>query len=38
MEKEYLLLKRAAVSQPSGQCNDKDFDVWPPPIKAAPRL
>jgi hypothetical protein len=27
MDKDYLLLKRAAVSRPSGQWNDGDFDV-----------
>jgi hypothetical protein len=27
MEKDYLLLKRAALSRPSGQWNDDDFDV-----------
>jgi len=27
MEKDYLILKRASVSRPSGQWNDDDFDV-----------
>jgi hypothetical protein len=27
MQKDYLLLKRAAVSRPSGEWNDDDFDV-----------
>jgi hypothetical protein len=27
MEKDYLILKRAAVSRPSGQWGDDDFDV-----------
>jgi hypothetical protein len=27
MEKDYLILKRAAVSLPSGQWSDDDFDV-----------
>jgi hypothetical protein len=27
MEKDYLILKRAAVSRPSGQWSDDDFDV-----------
>jgi hypothetical protein len=27
MEKDYLLLKRAALSRPSGQWNNDDFDV-----------
>jgi hypothetical protein len=27
MDKDYLLLKRAALSRPSGQWNDNDFDV-----------
>jgi hypothetical protein len=27
MEKDYLLLKRAALSRPSGEWNDDDFDV-----------
>jgi hypothetical protein len=27
MEKDYLLLKRAALSRPSGEWNDNDFDV-----------
>ena len=27
MDKDYLLLKRAALSRPSGQWNDDDFDV-----------
>jgi hypothetical protein len=27
MEKDYLILKRAAVSRPSGQWSDHDFDV-----------
>jgi len=27
MEKDYLVLKRAALSRPSGQSNDDDFDV-----------
>ena len=27
MEKDYLLLKRASASRPSGQWNDDDFDV-----------
>jgi hypothetical protein len=27
MNKDYLLLKRAALSRPSGQWNDEDFDV-----------
>jgi hypothetical protein len=27
MEKDYLILKRAAVSRPSGQWSDGDFDV-----------
>jgi hypothetical protein len=27
MDKDYLLLKRAAASRPSGQWNDDDFDV-----------
>ena len=27
MEKDYLLLKRASVSRPSGQWSDDDYDV-----------
>jgi hypothetical protein len=27
MEKDYLILKRASASRPSGQWNDDDFDV-----------
>jgi hypothetical protein len=27
MEKDYLLLKRASASRPSGEWNDKDYDV-----------
>jgi hypothetical protein len=27
MEKDYLLLKRASTSRPSGEWNDDDFDV-----------
>jgi len=27
MEKDYLFLKRAALSRPSGEWNDDDFDV-----------
>jgi hypothetical protein len=27
MDKNYLLLKRASASRPSGQWNDDDFDV-----------
>jgi hypothetical protein len=27
MHKDYLLLKRATLSRPSGQWNDDDFDV-----------
>jgi hypothetical protein len=27
MDKDYLLLKRASASRPSGQWNDDDFDV-----------
>jgi hypothetical protein len=27
VEKDYLILKQAAVSRPSGQWNDDDFDV-----------
>jgi hypothetical protein len=27
MEKDHLLLKRAALNRPSGQWNDNDFDV-----------
>jgi hypothetical protein len=27
MDKDYLLLKRAALSRPSGHWNDDDFDV-----------
>jgi hypothetical protein len=27
MDKDYLLLKRAALSRPTGQWNDDDFDV-----------
>jgi hypothetical protein len=27
MDKDYLILKRAAASRPSGQWNDDDFDV-----------
>jgi hypothetical protein len=27
MEKDYLLLKRASASRPSGEWNDDDFDV-----------
>jgi hypothetical protein len=27
MEKDYLLLKRAALSRPSGEWSDDDFDV-----------
>jgi len=27
MEKDYLLLKRASASRPSGQWNDDDYDV-----------
>ena len=27
MEKDYLTLKRAATSRPSGEWNDEDFDV-----------
>jgi hypothetical protein len=27
MEKDYLLLKRAAASRPSGQWSDDDYDV-----------
>ena len=27
MDKDYLLLKRAATSRPSGHWNDDDFDV-----------
>jgi hypothetical protein len=27
MEKDYLILKRASVSRPSGEWNDDDFDV-----------
>jgi hypothetical protein len=27
MEKDYLLLKRAALSRPSGEWNQDDFDV-----------
>jgi hypothetical protein len=28
MEKDYLVLKRASASRPSGQWNDDDFDVF----------
>jgi hypothetical protein len=27
MEKDYLILKRASASRPSGEWNDDDFDV-----------
>jgi hypothetical protein len=27
MEKDYLILKRAAASRPSGEWNDDDYDV-----------
>ena len=27
MEKDYLILKRASVSRPSGEWNDDDYDV-----------
>jgi hypothetical protein len=27
MEKDYLLLKRASASRPSGEWNDDDYDV-----------
>jgi hypothetical protein len=27
MDKDYLILKRASVSRPSGEWNDDDFDV-----------
>ena len=27
MEKDYLILKRASVSRPSGQWDDEDYDV-----------
>ena len=27
MDKDYLILKRAAASRPSGEWNDDDFDV-----------
>ena len=27
MEKDYLILKRASASRPSGQWNEDDFDV-----------
>ena len=27
MDKDYLLLKRAAASRPSGEWNDDDYDV-----------
>jgi len=27
MDKDYLILKRASASRPSGQWNDDDFDV-----------
>jgi hypothetical protein len=27
MEKDYLVLKRASASRPSGECNDDDYDV-----------
>jgi hypothetical protein len=27
MDKDYLLLKRAALSRPSGEWNDDDYDV-----------
>jgi hypothetical protein len=27
MEKDYLILKRASTSRPSGEWNDDDFDV-----------
>jgi hypothetical protein len=27
MEKDYLMLKRAALSRPSGEWNDDDYDV-----------
>jgi len=27
MEKDYLTLKRASASRPSGECNDDDYDV-----------
>jgi hypothetical protein len=27
MEKDYLVLKRASASRPSGEWNDDDFDV-----------
>jgi hypothetical protein len=28
MEKDYLILKRASASRPSGEWNDDDFDVF----------
>jgi hypothetical protein len=27
MEKDYLILKRASASRPSGECSDDDYDV-----------
>jgi hypothetical protein len=27
MEEDYLILKRASTSRPSGQWNDEDYDV-----------
>jgi hypothetical protein len=27
MEKDYLVLKRASASRPSGECSDDDYDV-----------
>ena len=27
MDKDYLTLKRASASRPSGECNDDDYDV-----------
>jgi hypothetical protein len=37
MEKDYLILKRAAVSRLSGQWNDDDFDVLAERIFVAQR-
>jgi hypothetical protein len=35
MVKDYLILKRASVSRPSGEWNDDDYDVLPMALSSA---
>jgi hypothetical protein len=38
MEKDYLILKRASASRPSGEWKDDDFDVLAPPAEVVGRI